>query len=48
MVSGGAFARYAAVARQSDFVVTLEDAARIVSLINTIERSAETGHVVRL
>ena len=27
---------------------TLEDAARIVSLINTIERSAETGHVVRL
>ena len=28
VVSGGAFARYAAVARQSDFVVTLEDAAR--------------------
>ena len=28
VVSGGAFARYAAVARQSDFVVTFEDAAR--------------------
>jgi len=44
VVSGGAFARYAAVARQSDFVVTLEDAARatrtqVCELVRYVQQS---------
>jgi hypothetical protein len=44
VVSGGAFARYAAVARQSDFVVTLEDAARatrtqVYELVRYVQQS---------
>ena len=44
VVGGGAFARYAAVARQSDFVVTLEDAARatrtqVYELVRYVQQS---------
>jgi|APIni6443716594_1056825.scaffolds.fasta_scaffold1516457_1 hypothetical protein len=44
VVGGGAFARYAAVARQSDFVVTLEDAARatrtqVCELVRYVQQS---------
>jgi len=44
VVSGGAFARYAAVARRSDFVVSLEDAARatraqVCELVRYVQQS---------
>jgi hypothetical protein len=44
VVSGGAFARYAAVARHSDLVVTLEDAARatrtqVCELVRYVQQS---------